>query len=1048
MKYYFLFYLFFSFGLFKAQSFEYEWGLFSKKLDASENIPIKDYEKFESKYEKLFEKYNDEAIKFYSYYAYALLENKDTLNALQGLKYSYAYAIKSKDTTQKYIVTYRFGDYYKQIGNYKEAEKYYYANMYYLSVILGASSREYSIIYFEYIQVLMHLQKYSDAKPGVEGLLYYFKTLDGEKNHYYVLLLNYLANIHQQLGEYQKAIEINNQLISNEYHLILKDTCAHIEKYSNLGDIYREIGNYDLAILNLKKCKQVYYQLKCDKTIILAQVDNNLGLCYKMLGLNKEAEDSFKSSLKNCENTGKTKTDQYCVILNNYGDFYRELGRYGESSEILLKSLQIRKQYLDTNTRSYANLLNNLGLVYTESNYYDEALKRLLNAKNIYENIIGKNHQYYGNCLNNLASCYFYLGNYKLAKQYKVEALSIVEKTVGKNHFRYPTFLTSLALINMRLNNYNEAEQNLIEALLIAEKTFGKNHDLYANAAFLLAEVYTDINKFKEAGELYLHSINHYSKQLTNYFEAMSEGNQGEFLNKINPIFDSYNAFLINYKLKEPNQNIDVYLKKALENQILLKSLLGKNAARLQKLVINSNNEEIKKLYNEWLLQKNKLINRSKSVDNTGDDNDLLFKINEIENVLKQKLNTSSFNSLITFEQLKQALPNNQATVEFFRVYKSINDSTFEKMYGALIVKNNLKYPELIIYKNGNYMDENGFNTYSNNIDELKLDTLSYNLFYKPIQNSLKGISKIYVSLDGIFQKINLTSLYNPQTKKYLQDDLEVVNIIGFSGLVINKNQTAISNNTAELFGYPDYDYNFKFKKSEQNNNNTQLIASRYGLTNLEKLPGTKIEVEKISNELKHKNWNVNIYTNELASEDKLRKINSPNILHIATHGYYIKDVETENKLMLGFEKQALKENSFLRSGLLLAGVGPFTRDSLNMNSENDGILTAYEASFLNLTNTSLVVLSACQTGLGDNMGTEGVAGLQRSLAVAGAKNIITSLWPVDDNATQFFMTNFYNNFSKNQNIEHAFNFAKNETKLKYPQPYFWAAFILIKTFN
>lgn len=1048
MKYRVLFFIFFSFGIIKSQSFETEWGTFSKKLDANENISIKDYEKFESKFEKLFDKFNDEAIKFYSYYAFALLDNKDTLNALQGLKYSYAYAVKSKDTTQKYIVTYRFGDYYKRIGNYKEAEKYYYSNMYYLSVMLGASSREYSIIYFEYIQVLMHLQKYADAKPGVEGLLYYFKTLDGEKNNNYILLLNYLANIYHQLGEYQKAIEINNQLINNEYQLMLKDTCGHVENYSNLGDIYREIGEYDLAIFNLKKCKQVYNQLKCNNTIVLAQVNNNLGLCYKMLGLNKEAEDCFKTSLKIYENTGKIKSDQYCIILNNYGDFYRELGRYGESSEILIKALQIRKQYLDTNTRSYANLLNNLGLVYTESGYYDEALKRFLNAKNCYEISIGKNHQYYGNCLNNLASCYFYLGNYKLAKQYKTEALSIVEKTVGKNHYRYPTFLTSLALVNMQLHNYNEAEQNLKEALFIVEKTFGKNHDLYANAAMLLAEVYSDINKFKEAGELYLISINHYSKQLTNYFEAMSEGNQGEFLNKINPLFESYNAFLINYKLKEPNQNIDVYINKALENQILLKSLIGKNAARLQKLVSNSNNDEIKKLYNEWLIQKNKLINRSKSIENTGYDNDLLFKINEIENALKQKLNISSFNSLITFEQLKQALPNKQAAIEFFKVYKSVNDSTIEKMYGALIVKNNSKSPELIIYKNGNYMDEKGFNVYSNNVDELKLDTVSYNLFYKPIQNSLSDISKIYVSLDGIFQKINLTSLYNPQSNKYLQDKIEVINIVGFSSLITNNKLTTTINNKAELFGYPDYDYNFKFKKSEQNNNNTQLVASRYGLTNLEKLPGTKLEVEKISNELKLNNWKVEVYTNEFASEEKLRKMVSPSVLHIATHGYYLKDVESENKLMLGFEKQALKENSFLRSGLLLAGVGPATSDSLNTNSENDGILTAYEASFLNLTNTNLVVLSACQTGLGDNMGTEGVAGLQRSFAVAGAKNIITSLWPVDDNATQFFMSNFYSNFSKNQNIEQAFNIAKNETKLKYPQPYFWAAFILIKTFN
>ncbi len=171
-------------------------------------------------------------------------------------------------------------------------------------------------------------------------------------------------------------------------------------------------------------------------------------------------------------------------------------------------------------------------------------------------------------------------------------------------------------------------------------------------------------------------------------------------------------------------------------------------------------------------------------------------------------------------------------------------------------------------------------------------------------------------------------------------------------------------------------------------------------------------------------------------------------MLHIATHGYYLKNVETKDKLFLGFESKNIKDNSFLRSGILLAGVGPSTTDSLNTESENDGIVTAAEASLFNLSNTDLVVLSACQTGLGDNMGSQGVAGLQRSFAIAGAKNIMMSLWPVDDVSTQFLMTEFYKNYVINQNAEESFKKAQNEVKKKYPHPYYWAAFMLLKTFN
>ncbi|MBL7931322.1 MAG: CHAT domain-containing protein, partial [Bacteroidia bacterium] len=242
--------------------------------------------------------------------------------------------------------------------------------------------------------------------------------------------------------------------------------------------------------------------------------------------------------------------------------------------------------------------------------------------------------------------------------------------------------------------------------------------------------------------------------------------------------------------------------------------------------------------------------------------------------------------------------------------------------------------------------------------------------------------------------------------------------------------------------------YDFKMEKAKQNLKASAALAKRYGLTNLPKLPGTKTEVEAIATNLKSNGWSVDLFTEAAASEANFRKVKSPTVLHIATHGYYLKDVESEDKLFLGFETSSIKNNSLLRSGLILAGAGPSTQDSTNKDSENDGILTAYEASYLNLQSTELVVLSACQTGLGDEIGTEGVAGLQRSLTIAGAKNILMSLWPVDDLATQYLMTEFYKRYAVSRNVEDSFRSAQAMVKLKYPHPMYWAAFTLLKTFN
>ncbi len=1015
----------------------------------NQNAFVTQFETFETKYEKLFDKYPDNSMKFYSYYSSSLwFKNKDAKNALEALKYAYHYATKSKDTTLKHIAVYRFGELYRDMSNYEEAEKYYYTSLWPLSAILKPSSREYSHIYFEYMTVLVKLGKYSEAKPGVEALIYYYKTFDGEKSKEYIFLYDYLGSILQYLGDYQKALEIKTKIVEEAKYLELKDTLNYIESFNDLGDVYREMSKYDLAFQNFKKGKQEFFRLNVKNRSQLASLENSIGLCYKSAGNIKEAEESFNTALSIYKEIGETTSENYCVTLNNKGDLYRELGRNGLASEILLQSLSIKKQTNKTNTRSYANTLNNLGLVYFDAGFYDEALKRTLEAKEVYAIVVGENSQFYGNCLNNLSSCYLQLNDFKKAEETKERALEIIEKSVGKNHFRYASFLISTTPLYFKTNQFSKAEKNLKEALILVERNLGRKHDLFARAQLGLAEVYAMTSRFELASPLYFESLEYYSNQLNNYFDAMSEENQGHYFNFIEPVFESYNTYLLNYKLSQPNKDFSELIKRALHNQMLLKSLLTKKAAKLQQQVFESNNPELIKLYQEWIIAKNELINNSKSAEPAFDDNELLKKSSGIEATLKSKFSVFSKTETVSYEDLKLALKTNEAAIELFKVHEWINDSTSLKKYGAIIVKKNELSPELVIYKDGDKMESNYFDSYSNAIDNQLPDTASYKVYFKPLQKSLKGITKLYVSADGIYQKINLSGLYNLLTKKYVQQEFEICYTSNISSIVKRKDNSASINLTATLIGYPDYEYDFKNKLSLANQPASDAVAKRYGLNNLPKLPGTKKEVDEIAEELKNKNWKVSEFISENASEENLRKVNSPGVLHIATHGYYLKDIETEDKLFLGFESKNLKENSYLRSGIILAGVGPATSDSLNTRSENDGVVSAYEASLLNLTNTELVVLSACQTGLGDNMGSQGVAGLQRSFAVAGAKNIIMSLWPVDDNATQFLMSTFYKTYSLTQNVESSFKQAQKETKIKFNHPYYWAAFILLKTFN
>jgi CHAT domain-containing protein len=188
----------------------------------------------------------------------------------------------------------------------------------------------------------------------------------------------------------------------------------------------------------------------------------------------------------------------------------------------------------------------------------------------------------------------------------------------------------------------------------------------------------------------------------------------------------------------------------------------------------------------------------------------------------------------------------------------------------------------------------------------------------------------------------------------------------------------------------------------------------------------------------------------EIASEKYFSQIgqvtSSPKILHIATHGFFFPDLKIESISSSKKPVFVKSHDPMIRSGLLMAGANHVWSGKSNDTQTEDGILTAYEISQMNLSNTELVVLSACETGLGDIAGNEGVYGLQRAFKIAGVKYLMMSLWQVPDRQTKDFMISFYK-FWLNEKlpIKEAFKKAQNENRVRFYDPYFWAGFVLLE---
>jgi CHAT domain-containing protein len=304
--------------------------------------------------------------------------------------------------------------------------------------------------------------------------------------------------------------------------------------------------------------------------------------------------------------------------------------------------------------------------------------------------------------------------------------------------------------------------------------------------------------------------------------------------------------------------------------------------------------------------------------------------------------------------------------------------------------------------------------------------------FWGPVEQVTQKYPVLYVSPDGIYNFINICTLQTDDGS-FLMDRHEICYLTGAGDLLTLKGaRVQGGSKRAVLAGNPQYDLGFDFDRMKE--------------MPLPPLPGTEQEVKMVKGILEEKGWKTTLYLEKEATEARIRSVRRLRVLHLATHGYFLPDIPSAREKIFGIEPQRALANPLLRSGLLFTGADKTIQnlDSLGGGEQDDGILNAYEASMMDLTGTDLVVLSACETGLGEVRNGEGVYGLQRSFQLAGASTVMISLWQVSDKVTQKLMTLFYTYWLQNGDKQKAFLRAQREIKKTYPAPFFWGAFVLV----
>lgn len=810
----------------------------------------------------------------------------------------------------------------------------------------------------------------------------------------------------------------------------LTNEIVYLRALSNLGLIYLTQGKTAEAEQFIDQTLTISDQTLGKKSAAYIANLNNRAKLNQALGKYNEAEKQFDEALALAESFfGESM--QKAILLNNKAMLLQAIGRYDEAAELMKsaitsstaapkKALQGKKSF---DSRKFQA---NLAFIYQLSGKYTEAESNFLAIKKVFDNRKQTGNAEYAGLLNQLGILYIQMGKNEKVEELFKKAKEVYKKRYTEENIYFAKVTNDLGNFYRINGRYAEAETELNKALGIRQSLLGTNHPDYVRTQENLAILYWKTNRYDQAYMTYREVMDKTIDFINRYFPPMSEAEKTNFWDVTAPRFQRFFSFAIEAspQLKHVSQDFFDY-------QMATKALLLNSTNKVKQAILKSNDQKLISDYLSWLDQKEQLArlyaySKEQLKEQKIDLPELERSTNAMEKSLSER--SGDFSAGYTtqktsYKNLLSLLGDTEALVDIVRVRGFNQDFTNDSRYVALILKKGAEIPTMVILENGEQLETRYAKFYRNAIQQRMVDDYSYEQYWAKIEKELQGKKLVYISPDGVYNQLNLNTIKTP-------DDKFVVN--GYDLVIIGNSKDLIS---------------LKSKKTTVPKKNAFLLGfPEYGTTEVSSLPGTKVEIDGVSKILKTAGYQVSQFMQTNATEKNVKTLKGPSLVHIATHGYFLQDADGSAGSVFGVNAENANNNPLLRSGLILAGAGKTITGTggVDMTSNDNGVLTAYEAMNLNLEGTSLVILSACETGLGDVKSGEGVYGLQRAFQVAGADALIMSLWKVDDAATQLLMTNFYTNWIKLGNKQKAFKQAQLQLMVKYKEPYYWGAFVMM----
>ena len=892
------------------------------------------------------------------------------------------------------------------------------------------------------------------------------KQVLGEKHPEYANSLGTLALFYYKLGDYSKALEIETQAMNIQKQVLGENHPDYAQSLNNLAGYYSYLGDYRKAVDIGIQAVNIHKQLFGEKHFGYAFSLNNLASNYCKLGEYNNAIEIGTQVINIYKQMFGETNPNYAMALNNLSHYYFCLGNYSKAVEIGLQAMNIRKQTLGETHPDYAMSLNNLASYYCKLGEYNKAIEFGTQASNLYKQTLGNKHPEYAQSLNNLSYYYCCLGNYSKAVEVGTMAMNIQKQTLGEKHPTYAGSLTTLATYLSKLGDYSKAVEIGTQAVNIYKQALGEEHPDYASSLSNLASYNYRCRNYQEAYRLLSKSIRIQKHIVLSMFKEATSRTRQTFWNKNNADFTYFPSFCL--KAHDQERNGELYDYSAL----FTKGLLLNAETNARDVILESGDTAIVKQF-DALQSVRIMINKQyeKPIAERTLNCDSLENVAELmerELIKSSKAYGDFTRSLtITWKDVQNELADGDVAIEFISTPFLDNDSV---MYIALALKKGYPEPKLIPLFEERTLKELS-NDNPNDAQQL------FHLVWNPLLSELEGTRNVYFSPSGALYNIGIENLPISAAER-MSDRFNMYRLSSTRLLALHPHST--SERKAALFGGLDYEMSPQDVASNNLKNayHSEFIAQNRDASadfmergGFGALPFSLKEVKSASKLLEANGYECHLFEGKDGTEEAFKSLSGKKVkvVHLSTHGAFVPKKEAKNTKQknnfrfIRFDDaapQAQEEDqSLTRSFLVMAGGNMLKNYDSIPEGIDDGILTAQEIAHTDLRSCDLVVLSACETALGD-ITNEGVMGLQRGFKKAGANTILMSLWKVDDQASSLLLTKFYENLlskkmPKIDALKKAQDYVRNyeievEGKKEkiFSDPKFWTSFILLDGLN